>query len=333
MGSKTTTTNSTPTNPDWVTNSLQGYTQGVNNIAASDPSQYVAPEAANQNLASSQAAGLSGNPNNDYSIGATMAQAGGNTPAPQATATNTLGGIQQYINAASPYVQNVEKTSLQNFDQNAGATNAATAAKAALNGAFSGSRYGVQQGVTAGQQALARSTTDANILNTGYQQAQSAAQGDADRNAQVSIANAGLGNDQLNRQVTAGGVLGTLGTAQGNLANQNINSLSSTGATDRSVAGDQADAPLTLQSLLGSLYSQGQQGLFKGTDTTQQTSGGIGDILSAIGSGAGLLSAFGSGGDGGGASSMFNSGGQSGASYNQSGDTSGSLADVLKMFA
>ena len=199
----------------------------------------------------------------------------------QSMSAAQLGDVSQYMN---PYQKNVIDASNAYADQNDAAQLGALKAQAAGSGAFGDSTYGIAQGQTLGQQALARQQTNAGLLANGYNQAQALNQYDTSNrqsagatNAQlaqqamlanqstaqdVALSNTGyqqqsdLANQAANEQNTsnqmsAAGLLGNLGSAQGADARANATTQDTLGQDQRSIAQSQATAPISLaQSLL-----------------------------------------------------------------------------------
>jgi len=241
-----------------------------------------------------------------------------------------LGDVSQYMN---PYIKNVIDASNAYADQNDAAQLGQLKAQAAGSGAFGDSTYGIAQGQTLGQQALARQQTNAGLLANGYNQAQALNQYDTSNRQSANATNASLAqqamlanqttgqdvalsntanrqqsdlanqtssNDALNRQLSAAGLLGNLGTAQGADARANATTQDTLGQDQRSIAQSQATAPISLAQALAQLYGSNQFGLLQGqTSTGNSTStstsnpgllGSVGQGLQVAGSAAALFS-------------------------------------------
>jgi len=231
MTSKSTkqTTNQTTQNttPTWVSDALKGYTGQVSAFGQTDPRSLVAPASDLQNQAFNQA-GLLGQ---------------GSNQAIQGVMNN---GAKSYEDYMSPYKRDVVDTTLADYDVNAGQTRAAQAAAAARNQAFGGSRYGVQEAQTEGQLARGRASTEATLLDQGYNTAQ------------------GLFANDQNRQLSAAGLLGSENRA-------NTGLLAGLGETQRGIDANYRTADLSMLEALGGLYGQGQYGLFGGQTTNGTT--------------------------------------------------------------
>ncbi|HEX4198750.1 MAG TPA: hypothetical protein VHZ26_15035 [Caulobacteraceae bacterium] len=236
-----------PVTPSWVAQPLQGLTSQITALGAVPASSYVAPQSALQQQANAAAASTLTGTNPNYAAAAN--DISGN-------AALTPGAISSYL---SPYLSNVLNTTNAALSQTAGQQDANLEAQGAANGAFGGSRFGVAQGILGGQQQLAQGQADANILNSGYNSAVSAA----------------LNNAQLGQ--SAGQNLTQLGNSQNASNIANVAELANLGGAQQATAQAQATAPIALAQAMASLYGQNQFGLFNGQtvnglDTSDQTS-------------------------------------------------------------
>lgn len=226
-GSKGTSSNQTDTNsnqnqtsstsvtlPSYLQQPVTSYFSNlgsfINSDAGTNGSQYVPAATQDQNDAYAGADNL-GSYNQLYNTAAaaatneinnpTVHQAGSTTIAPVSTSAGTtiaptsqvqgqsvLDNLQSYM---SPYIQNVESTTLANYDKQAGEQTAAAAAKAAGTGAFGDSGYRIQANDLAAQLAAQRAATDAGVLQAGYTQATGLSSADADRRQAADTTNAG----------------------------------------------------------------------------------------------------------------------------------------------
>lgn len=255
-GSRTTqTTNQTTQNttPTWVSDALKGYTGQVSSFGQTDPRSLVAPASALQNQAFQQG-GLLGQ---------------GSNSAIQGVLDNGADSYQDYM---SPYKRDVVDTTLADYDANAGQTRAAQAAAAARNSSFGGSRYGVQEAQTEGQLARGRASTEATLLDQGYNTAQ------------------GLFANDQNRQLSAAGLLGSENRA-------NTGLLAGLGETQRGIDANYRTADLSMLQALGGLYGQGQYGLFSGqtqngTTANKENPGLLSTVGQVAQTGASLAALF-----------------------------------------
>jgi len=240
MGGKSGTTTSSVSIPPEVLARYNSVNSQAQSVAATpfqqystDPNAFVAP--VNQQ----QYAGVGGintaanlaQPY--YQGGAQMTLAGSQAANPQALQT------QQYL---SPYLNTVlGATAAQEQNQNA-QQSAALTGNNIMSGAFGGDRAGVAQANLANQQNLANSQTNANIMNTGYNQALATA-------AQQQGVNLSAEQQNLARLQAGGNQLANLGA----------------GAQGAALAGAQAQLGAgtmeqqTQQAGLSALYNQFQQ--------------------------------------------------------------------------
>lgn len=255
---QTTNQTTTPQNPAWVSNALEGYTGKINDFAQIPASSLVAPASPLQNQAFEQAGQIGGG-SGLFGEAAGVARGAVNN-----------GSAQSFM---SPYTQQVVDTTLAGYDQNAGQQQAALAAKGAANGSFGGSRFGVAEGLLGGQLAQGRAGTEAQLRDQAY--------------------NTGMGyyGDAQNRNLAAGGLLSNIGSAQDANNRSNIGLMADLGGQQRGIDADYRTADLSMLQALGQLYGQGQYGLFQGSNTqgttTQKENPGL---IGSIGQGAGVVS-------------------------------------------
>jgi hypothetical protein len=197
----------TPSNPEWVTNSIQDWIGRIGAFGDADPNSFVAPGSPLQQQAwnnTGQMNAWKGQMQSASDLGFKAANSGANlvgnpstySPvqlggAAQSTAGTGAGQMGAYMN---PYLNDVVGTSLADFDANAGQTRAAQAAQAARSGAFGGSRYGIREAQTEGELARARGSLDANLRATGFNTAAGLGMADADRGTANSQFNTGAQN-------------------------------------------------------------------------------------------------------------------------------------------
>ena len=306
------TQTSTPVNPGWVTSSLQNLNSRINSLGQVDPSSYVAPASDLQTQSYQAGANLGGN-QGLFGSASTMATAAGGAGAPMNSGgvqgqAAQLGDVSQYMN---PYIHNVIDASNADADVNDARALGALKAQAAGSGAFGDSTYGIAQGQAIGDLARARQSTNAGLLATGYNTAQGLNQYDTSNRQsqglanqstaqQSDLANQASSNDALNRQLSAAGLLGNLGSAQGADARANATTQNTLGQDERGIAQSQATAPISLAQALAQLYGSNQFGLLQGqtstgNSTTKSSSdpgllGTIGQGLQVAGSAAALFS-------------------------------------------
>ena len=125
------------------------------------------------------------------------------------------GSIQSYM---SPYQSDVIDTALTEFDRQAQAQKATQAAQAlGIPGAFGGGREGVLQAQYQSDSDRNRAALQANLLQSGFQQAQAARQADLKNQLGISQQQATLGGGMQNlaqQQISGLGKLGGVQQAQ-----------------------------------------------------------------------------------------------------------------------
>ena len=125
------------------------------------------------------------------------------------------GSIQSYM---SPYQSDVIDTALTEFDRQAQAQKASQAAQAlGIPGAFGGGREGVLQAQYQSDSDRNRAALQANLLQSGFQQAQAARQADLKNQLGISQQQATLGGGMQNlaqQQISGLGRLGGVQQAQ-----------------------------------------------------------------------------------------------------------------------
>ena len=125
------------------------------------------------------------------------------------------GSIQSYM---SPYQSDVIDTALTEFDRQAQAQKATQAAQAlGIPGAFGGGREGVLQAQYQSDSDRNRAALQANLLQSGFQQAQAARQQDLTNQIGISKQQATLGGGMQNlaqQQISGLGKLGGVQQAQ-----------------------------------------------------------------------------------------------------------------------
>ena len=125
------------------------------------------------------------------------------------------GSIQSYM---SPYQSDVIDTALTEFDRQAQAQKATQAAQAlGIPGAFGGGREGVLQAQYQSESDRNRAALQANLLQSGFQQAQAARQQDLTNQIGISKQQATLGGGMQNlaqQQISGLGRLGGVQQAQ-----------------------------------------------------------------------------------------------------------------------
>ena len=122
-------------------------------------------------------------------------------PMSQATARNfTDANFSAYEN---PYQQSVTDTTMADIDANDGRIRAQQSAQQAANGGLRNSNNAVLSALTEGELSRARASSLAGIRSRGFDTAAGLITGDNDRQANVSVANAGFANQGVLAQASA----------------------------------------------------------------------------------------------------------------------------------
>ena len=315
----TNTATTTPNNPIWVSQGLEGVGGALTGLLSRDPKSFVSGPSALQTQAFNSAGSLGLSPL--YGSASRMfrrvGSAGPNTyDAVNAgsqgyTASSLLEGLDRY---KSPYEQDVVNTALADFDYGAGVTRANQALDEARSGAFGGSGAAITRALTESDLARGRASTSANLRDQMFTRAtglsatdagfrNQAAQFQAAAANQAALANAAAQNEAarynagavdaaLQRQLAAGGALAGLGQTMGADERANIALTSSLGQDQRAIEQAQAAAPLTVLQQLASTYGGLPLNLLSGqTITSNGTSQGTTKTFDPWGTIIGIMSA------------------------------------------
>lgn len=276
--SKTTTSRNsssttTPIVPEWGSSLVQGAAGQVANLLGQDASRFVAPAHALQNQAAAGAAKLGAEYGRTASVEAldpNWLSPHMNADTPFASGGKAYDYVGRYLN---PYLNDVVDASAADFDANAGQVRAQQALDLAGSGAFGGSGAALTQSMTEGELARGRATTLSGLRSRGYEQALSAAAGDADRATQARIANAqtalqdraqkvGFGFQAQNQQLAAD-------------ANQreNLGLQAQIGAGQREIDQQIRQAPITHGQQVVAMLNGLPLGLFTGQQQSQHEEG------------------------------------------------------------
>jgi len=172
---------STPNVPTWLQTPAMQFASNIGKLQTADPSTYIPQQ--NQLQLQSQAAAQ--NLVNPQFTGAYQSINEISRPG-DVTGESVLSNLSNYYN---PFQSQVIDPVLQQYDFNAGQTQAQQAAKAAANGAFGSSRYGFQEAQTAQDLAMGRAQTQGGLLSQMYTQAAGMSEADAARRQQADLAN------------------------------------------------------------------------------------------------------------------------------------------------
>ncbi len=247
-----------PTNPDWVTNSVQGLTGRINDLSNVDPKSFVAAPNSLLNQAGSGASSLTsgagyGQANDIFNnvAGSSASQYAPNSynatgyDAAQGSASSLLDHLSDYYN---PFKDQITNPVMADFDFNAGQTRANQALDEARSGAFGGSGAAITRSATEDSLSRGRASTLGGLLNQMFNTSTALAGQDADRSQNMSLANMGALNNQ--RQFNAGA---QNDAGQFNTGAQNTALQYNAGARDTMLARQLAAA----QGLSGNATAQG----------------------------------------------------------------------------
>jgi len=241
---------------------------------------------AGQNQLQQQAAGLAGGLGSYQPYLQQAGQMG-------AQAAQTLSGAQQYAGPQayqqfmSPYQQDVINTALSQYDIQAQKGLSPLSAQAVGSGAFGGAREGIQRAQYQSASDLNRAQLQANLLNQGFGQAQTAAQNAYQQQLAAAQAQQGLGSFQ-----------GALGQQSQQLAGNQIQGLSTLGQQQQQVEQarlsaqqqalqNQAFEPYTRYGLVGQQLT-GLAGGFPGQVQTYNPIQPVSPLQSFLGTATGL---------------------------------------------
>jgi hypothetical protein len=274
--SQQTTMTSTPTNPEWSTNLVQGQADKIKStFDGLDPYSLVAGADPLQQQAASGAAGLTTSPNYDQAS-AMYGEAG------NAGAQDIAGGMAAFYN---PWEKDVVDTSLADFDYGAGQQNAQANLDLAGDTTFGGSSGALYKSALGGELARGRGSLAAGIRSDGFKTALGGATSQAQLNEQA-----------LGRKMQGASGLASVGQAQGADQRANIDQQSRMGDILRQIEQQKAMAPVTSLGLQGSLTSglplnmftgQTGTGTMNGTTKTTQSGATLADWMAMAGQAAG----------------------------------------------
>lgn len=291
------TQTTTPNNPSWVTDSVQGLVGQINGLGGMDPSSFVAGASPLQQQAFDQAGDLNGvSGNYGAATGAIATANSATTPligeievggGRGFNAASLLEGLQDYVN---PQLQGVVDPTLNSFDDSAGRARAAAAAKGAMNNAFGGSRYAIGESQLNADLERQRALTEGQLRYDAYDKAYNYSNLDAGRRqeanryaaeaqntrdleqARINLErgryNADSQNRVIDRYLESAGLLGDLASSEDASRRANIGLLGDLGGVQRDIAQDYATAPLSLLQAQQALLSGLPLDMFSGETTT-----------------------------------------------------------------
>lgn len=297
--SKSTTTSnstvtSTPTNPQWVTDSVSGLQTRINGLLDTDAASLVPGASSLQTKAYDQAGNLGGwQTGNADAVATTKAALGADPTAQQATSRSLLDvDIDGYMN---PFQEQVIDSSLASYDEQRGMEEAEMRAAQARGQKFSGSGDAIRRAMFDRGTLQDRTGIESNLRSQGYDRATGLATGDLDREAATSQFNAGQANQMAtaNRdaQLRGAGLLGDLSNASASNERADLGLLSELGGEQREIEREKLGADTQLLQLISQLNGQQPYGLFRGetqtgdsTSTTKSKQYGLGNTIGTIGS-------------------------------------------------
>ena len=307
----------TPVNPDWLTEGVQGAAGRVRNIGGSNPTDYVAPASDLQTRAFEAGLALQGktNPYRAEALGALSAANGAQTayvtpqgvdPMQTYSGETAAGGISRYMN---PYMNDVVEATRADIEHAAKIADQQAKSAATSAGAWGGDGEQVLRGITNANYSRDLATTIANLRSGGFQTALQAANADANRAQEASAAGASAANQRAmqeaqfrqqaqlanqaanenvrDRYLQSANLLAGLG---GNQASEDlaiVDLLAGLGGTQRGINSDFRTAPISLAATEADLLSslplnlftgQREQGTVTGTGTASQGGGILGGL-------------------------------------------------------
>ena len=291
--SSTSNTNSTttPNVPDWIAQPAQSMAGNINGLLAQGPAPFTPGTSALQQQANTNAGALTTSPY--YGQAADAVGNVGNISADQVTGQSVLDNLSSYYN---PFKDQVLNPVLNDYDQQAGMTQAAQAAAAAKNQAFQGSRYGLQAAQTTSDLARGRASTEGTLLNQMYGSATGLSAQDAANRQQAMLANQSAdlsaATANQNAMLQKGQLLAGLGTNQDADARGNVALQGELGQAQTGMDNAQKQYPLTYDAQTEALLQGLNPGLFTGqtqvgtgkttgTTTTSEDPGALGVLGTA----------------------------------------------------
>jgi hypothetical protein len=278
-----TTMNTTPVNPEWVTNSISGLSGKIGDFFNGlDPYSLVTGPNTNLQQAGQNAAGLTGSPwNYDAAADLTRGVAQGNSP--QTSAVRASGFINSYMD---PYMNDVVNSSLADYNVGAGQTRAQNQLALAGDTTFGGSGGAIQTALSNDAIDRGRASLTSGLRSAGFSQALGAAQQDANRQQNTNDMNAQLMGQGADRTLNAAGQLANISGQFGDQQRANIATQSSIGSILQQLAQQRAGAPLAALTAQTGLAGSLPYDLFKGSNSTGSLSGTT--TTKGTSSGAGL---------------------------------------------
>lgn len=157
---------------------------------------------------------------------------------PQQVGTGTWNAqaAQQYTN---PYTQSVIDTTNAQIQRNLGQTQQATNSQATTAGAYGGTRQAVANSMNTLNANQVMASTDAQLNDQAYNNAQTQFNADQSRQLTAGTANQSAGLQAANLGLGSASILGQLGSAQNNLYTNAANGLGQWGTNEQNVQNQQ----------------------------------------------------------------------------------------------
>lgn len=296
---------STPTNPQWVTDSVSGLQTRINSLLDTDAKTLI-PGASNlQTQAFERAAGVGGWAGGNAAAQEAVGGLVGATMTPQQATSRSLLDVDLdgYMN---PYLESVVDTSLAGFDEQRGMQEAEMRAQQARNQKFSGSGDAIRRAMFDRGTLQDRTGIESNLRAQGFDRATGLATQDLNREAQTSQFNAGQANTmtaaERDAQLRAAGLLGDLSNSQAANERADLGLLTEMGGVEREIEREELGADVNMLRLISALNAGQPYDLFRGqtstgnaTSTSTTSQSGLGNALGAIGGVLGGLGDLGKG--------------------------------------
>lgn len=251
------TSTSTPTVAPWLEGNYQGLGQQIQDFSKTDPTSYVAGPSNLQTQAFGQAGSLGGWQGLMGQAGS-MAQSAA-TPGRAASVLDN-GGISSYMNSE---LQPLIDATLADYDYGAGRQTAAARAASTANKAFNNDRSVFKETELADALTRGRATTSGQLRYDAFDKAAQLAAMDAQMRQQT-------GENGLARQLQAAGLLGSLGSSQGENQRADLASTLNAGNTQQAIDQSKLSATPTFLQMLAQLNGSIPIGAFTGQTTTGQ---------------------------------------------------------------
>lgn len=263
---RSTTTTMTPTNPQWVTDSVQGLNTKIDTtFNGLDPTKIVAGPNPLQTQAGVSAGNLT--TPSQFGEGSNMIRAGGMGSPSRVSAASSLDGLDKFMN---PFLKDVVDTSLADYDFGAGMTREQDKLAKANDITFGGSGGSIQTALSNDAITRGRGTLSAGLRSDGFNTALAASADDANRRQQADVTNGQFSENALTRQINAGNSIAAIGGMEADNTRANISTQNVIGSTLRDIQNDQNRAPIDLLKEEAEVRNSLPLDLFKGMTQDEQ---------------------------------------------------------------